>query len=116
MPSKQRPFPRFRFSIRALLIIVALIGAYFGSWDATRRAAACLPASEDRLLSVPERGTCYIQEAASPMPFMIVCEELEADSAAIVVKRKRNYAWLFGPQIKLLFDSVLSYDNSAGFP
>lgn len=99
-----------------MVIVVAWIGAYFGGWDATRRAAARMLASEELRFSVPERGTHYVQEAFSPLPLLIVCEELEADHTGIVVKVKRYYAWLFGPRIKLPFESALPYDNSVGFP
>jgi hypothetical protein len=80
---------RLRFSLRTLAIVVTLICAYFGAWEATKR------------FGVPSLGA-----SKSPMPFIVYESKLVIlGTAAGLTFRELEprvyYVWLFGMSINL---------------
>jgi hypothetical protein len=88
-----------RFSLRTVAILVTLVCAYFGAWEATKRY-----------------GIQGGQDATAPLPFIVVQTELVerrgsrlADSYTEHWMERRAYLWLFGPELKLPFGSVTAF-------
>jgi hypothetical protein len=84
---------RSRFSMRTLVIFVTLVCAYFGAWEATRvhgvhdvRHRALLSANSVTAIA-PLTVRTHAQYLCQPDP------------------ETRYYLWLFGPTIKLHFES-----------
>ena len=99
---------RPRFSVRTLAIFVTLVCAYFGAWEATKRFG--VPKGNVGHRSLGDAYAAVIN-AWSPVPFLIICNEtspFDDDS-------QRYYLWLFGPTIKLPFESEL-HDRNALIP
>jgi hypothetical protein len=91
---------RPRFSLRTLAIVVTLICAYFGAWEATKRYGVQpteleILENEGRWVTPDDLGSSY-----AVIPFVIAREERVGYS-------KRYYLWLLGPLVKLPFESPL---------
>ena len=104
MSSRFRP----RFSVRTLAIFVTLVCMYFGAWEATKRYG--VPKTPLRLADLP-----YIDHAEAPMPLIVFQDEFDSASLVrsdlgnighLLIPRRRFYIWLFGPKIKLPFEST----------
>ena len=89
---------RPRFSVRMLAIFVTLVCAYFGAWEATKRFG--VPAIE-RLRNRLGHERDFIR-CNSPVPFVV---KWEADDPFDDTPPSVLYLWLFGPTIKLPFES-----------
>lgn len=91
---------RPRFSVRTLAIVVTLVCAYFGAWEATKRygiGAACRYSAESGRIP---RGVL------APYPLVLTSWEYTS------LSHNWNqsicyYLWLFGLTIKLPFESEL---------
>lgn len=105
---KGSPMIRPRFSIRTLAIVVTLVCAYFGAWEATKRYGV----NEGQVIvgNVGQRGSFFTSEW-SPAPLITSCldHDVTVRDGGVVELRKINgwnyYIWLFGPKIKLPFRS-----------
>lgn len=75
---------RPRFSVRTLVILVTVVCAYFGAWEATKRYG---------VHSYRTPWSEFLREY-SPMPFIVCVEYPYLDSTEYNL-------WLFGPTIKL---------------
>jgi hypothetical protein len=81
---------RPRFSLRTLAIVVTLVCAYFGAWEATKRwGIAQLPHSDG-----------YPQKY-SPLPFVVT--EVGIFASMWRGPNRRYHLWL-GPTIRLPFE------------
>jgi hypothetical protein len=91
---------RPRFSVRTLAIVVTLVCAYFAAWEATKEYGIGLP-------------TPWDYSSHSPIPLLIVEDDASDMSYAVSANNtlrtsgpRRYYIWLFGPRIKLPFEST----------
>jgi hypothetical protein len=82
---------RPRFSLRTLAIIVTLVCAYIAALEATERYGANAPGPIDN-------GFDLLAREFAPMPF-VVCRTY------LYRRNSEYYLWLFGPRIKLPFES-----------
>ena len=96
---------RFHFSLRTLAIVVTLVCAYFGAWEATKRFG--VPSMHGKILD-----NYRIVRAHAPGPLLISCfqegpvvlpDGYTYAGAMLVVKT--HYVWLFGLAIKLPLES-----------
>lgn len=94
---------RPRFSIRTLAIFVTLVCAYFGVWEATKRYG--VPETHPAALyeNVPLPNSWIVWGGSSPMPFVV--KEYEVGPGREGCCPTYYYLWLFGPKIKLPFES-----------
>lgn len=97
--------PRFRvallarrFSLKTLLILVAVACVYFACWKATCNylARPRLPRSSFAL---------SVREISSPAPFLIV--KVEADMRFQTIAERRYYLWFFGDREYLVHRTSL---------
>jgi hypothetical protein len=119
-----------RFSARTLTILVTLICAYFGAWEATKRHAAragSLVLSPDfRVLRHMDRKKdsmvgvinemfanqhnqfTLVFYAKSPAPFVVArsCSEVTYPSKRRSPQRIRYDVWLFGLSLRTPFEST----------
>ena len=95
-PLKWRP----RFSVRAVLITVTMICAYFGAWGATKTHGIQYPKIEYGPVGPDGIQTVTIHSVGedSPMPFLI---RLKVDG-----EPSEYYIWFFGLKSKLPFTSA----------
>lgn len=88
---------RPRFSVRTLAIVVALICAYFGAWEATKKWGV--------------RGMTEEIDfgVGSSIPLVIWRREqynvYHYPLPPEIILTKRHYFWLFGPTYKLPYES-----------
>src|SRR5262245_50646437 len=90
---------RFRFSVRTLVILVTLLGAYFGTWEATKtfvKNENSLPKEEWPIH--PERQRWYLSDATAPLP-LIICQK-ESRYEKKWEFRKCYYLWLLSHATK----------------
>ena len=96
---------RLRFSVRTLAILVTLVCAYFGAWEATKRWGVRDVAlrKDPRLASDEWFENEYLDMArsegilSSPMPFVVSTEEVVGNGHMAWVTDKRVYCvWFFG--------------------
>src|SRR5690349_9246684 len=92
---------RTRFSVRTLAIVVTLVCAYFGAWEATKEWGV-----------PPPRGTWAsnsfmkaIVYSNSPGPFIVRKYVVQG------TERVEYYFWFFWPEFKLPFESAWSFDR-----
>ena len=102
---------RPRFSIRTLAIFVTVVCAYFGTWEATKRAVksqlsheyysmdGTRKLSEHELQSGSKMSLSFWSR--SPAPLVISRDVLTGGTAP-----RRYYLWLFGPEFKLPIEST----------
>lgn len=111
---------RPRFSVRMLAIVVTLVCAYFGAWEATKRYGL-----SSRITVVgwsrDANDKPYVIVERSPLPFVMSCDELATgitQSDRSLFGPRHYYFWLFGPKIKLPLESTWKWDfpDSAAFP
>ena len=118
---------RPRFTIRTLAIIVTLICAYFGAWEATElwgiarfTATHCVGFNRDNDGSPKRRPTCieisdpeYLSMAkdgeliSSLGPFVLSVANAISEDGGFYFEdhpKRRYYLWLCGPTIKLPFE------------
>jgi hypothetical protein len=91
MPSSFRP----RFSLRTLAIFIAIVGAYFGAWEATKRFGARVPTTSNRF---------FEKISDSPAPFLLR-EQTHFLDNSFSEPTTVYYLWLVGPKWKLPLDS-----------
>ncbi len=102
---------RPRFSVRTLAIFVTLVCAYFGAWEATKRYGVPPKAKENSLVvGEVNRTVVNVIDGSSPMPLIVRQSEIEVGHPFEFVYSKtepsdKYYLWLFGPKIKLPFES-----------
>jgi hypothetical protein len=98
---------RPRFSLRTLGVVVTLICAYFGAWEATKRygvpSGSRWVVSGDSSLSPSGNDYDRVVAAWSPLPLAVVCDE----TGPFINETRRYYLWLFGAMIKLPYESEL---------
>ncbi len=73
---------RPKFSLRSLLLVVALVGAYLASWDATQTYGV--------VAGTPQR---------SPMPFIILEDGIphfKRGASLVLDQERKYYVWFFG--------------------
>ena len=104
MPSEHDKVKRWRpqFSIRALIILVTLVGLYFGSWEMTKHWGIGLIVPETRRPDVPV--TWLLPFDSAPAPFVVSRERYYG------LPRKpgdyREYhIWFFGFTAPLPFET-----------
>jgi hypothetical protein len=109
---------RIRFSVRAMIVFVTLIGAYFGAWEATKKwgvqdlvmrqnpefvRLALLREGLDPDAAWPNEWSNSIRQAnvcTAPVPFVV--SEIQMDG--IQLDRffiRRYYLWFFGKLVEL---------------
>jgi hypothetical protein len=94
---------RPRFSVRTLAVVVTLVCAYFGAWAATKRyGVPAVPAK------FPVEEDTGIIAAGSPTPCLVWRDEFRMKEGGL---RRKYYLWLFGPTVKLPFDSKPSSES-----
>ena len=94
---------RPRFSLRTLAIVVTLVCAYFGAWEATKRYGIQKQSTAETFYSSNwDTGyTSYASFDTSRCPFIIVRDAYQNGN-----KQDRVYfLWLFGPTWVPLFES-----------
>ena len=87
-----------RFSLRTLAIVVTLVCAYFGAWEATKRYGC------------PQFGHIFGKNliGTSSLPFIIGVDEYDY---RFYTKRRLYFVWLFGPTCRLPLDSQSPIPN-----
>jgi hypothetical protein len=104
---------RPRFSVRTLAIFVTLVCCYFGAWEVTKRyglRSRDLDTPWFTALETDNHGPTafsgFFCEDRSPAPLIV--SRVEHDTNFMGFKGcRRYYLWLFGPRIKLPFESAL---------
>lgn len=92
-----------RFSLRTLAILVTLFCVYMGTWESTKRWG--VPTSrffDTPGHDVPKNG---IIDATAVAPLLIGVDELDVIDNSDLFYSRRYYLWLFGPRVKLPFES-----------
>ena len=104
---------RPRFSLRTLVILVTLVCAYFGAWEATKRWGSKeygTPVEDD-----PGTVRFTYPEEVSPMPFLIRCDEATYFYMSHVGSGSTHistyYLWLPGLKIKIGVHRTEVMDN-----
>lgn len=126
----KRRFWQPRFSLRTLAIFVTLVGAYFGAWVPTEKFASMqrpgIILQDGRELS--ERDDNFhkissdILDELSEQQSSVVCTTIVTSPAPLILARREKtfdfkvykevddkrcyYLWIFGPKIKLPFESL----------
>src|SRR5687767_5305396 len=103
---KYRP----RFSVRSLAIVVTLVCAYFGAWEATKRHVDSIKQPEPRVRFITSDGRVFpygISQVDAPLPFIVARTECHITPYRDTLPRRQYYLWLLGPTIKLPFESKL---------
>jgi hypothetical protein len=99
---------RPRFSVRTLAIFVTLVCAYFGGWEASKRAA---PKQLRFYVRLDDENFKSVHNATSPAPLILRLEErhvfvpLGGVANSIRSQPIKYYLWLFGPMFELPFES-----------
>ncbi len=118
---------RPRFTVRTLAIFVTLVCAYFGAWEPTRKYGVTKqgfvinqrPINPFNKLAA--RNAPYwvcVYRVNSPMPLILTYDLFDdggQDSVSFgprFSKPRFFYLWLFGPKIKLPFDSTWKWGTS----
>ena len=100
---------RPRFSLRTLAVLVTLVCAYFAAWEVTKRYG---------VPTFDPRGTPMFK-VTSPIPFVLAYEDthgfgiggIESDGGMMGASAMNGppvtyyYLWLFGPKLKIPFQS-----------
>jgi hypothetical protein len=94
------------FSLRTIAILVTLLCAYYGAWEATKKHGVPTMVTPENL----EIGFIVW----SPGPCLICVDAVEGDpvpnfpwaSVMIVRNPRYYYLWVFGPQFKLPFQTT----------
>jgi hypothetical protein len=97
---------RFRFSVRTLAILVTLVCAYFGAWEATKKWGVNNWVVRDNHRPVtkvwPKNEYVMVGEStvfvSSPMPFVVSEDQLGSNGDLV---QRKYYLWLFGVVIEL---------------
>ena len=98
--------------MRTLAIVVTLVCAYLGTWDATKNFGV----PESHPWSNPIMPEPWIVAADAPLPLIVRCDERRVGFAralvtnrpmSVVTQYRCYYVWLFGPTIKLPFEKKL---------
>ena len=102
------PRRRLRFSIRTMLILVATVGVYFGSWQVFEER------SLQEVREYANRDDTQAQNESSTIPFIVGTDEscipLVSEFAATVPEyHRRYYVWAFGCVVKLPYELELPY-------
>lgn len=108
---------RPRFSIRTLAIVVTLVGAYFGVWEATKQWGTRLG---ETTRYINYKGNLYsyrdvVIDANSPLPFVVRRDVYSIPEPPLSVRvnpTRRYYVWLFGISVKQLPHPKNSEDYS----
>jgi hypothetical protein len=93
--SKRRCRPRF--SLRLLIVVVTLICAYFGAWEATKRFGVN---HVERLAA--DQNEAVNMAVIAPVPFLVYRVEGDEPYSGLF---KRYYLWFPGISIRLPFQS-----------
>ena len=104
-----------RFSLRTLALLVTLVCAYFGAWEATKKYGK----APDMPTSGPQIFFGFISDDEVLMPLVIgrsedgtiVGRDEQGDWTVEItsISCYRYYLWLFGPTIKLPFERKPDY-------
>ena len=113
--AKQRSIWRPRFSIRTLVIFVTVVCCYFGAWEATKRYGVPTKARSGSVTAhvSGRRVPGTVKSCISPLPCLLIQDVLQprvriktSGSLTIEYYQGRHFhLWLFGPTIKLPFES-----------
>jgi len=101
---------RPRFSLRTLAIIVALVCAYFGAWEATKRYIASVRPNdflrqyEHRYKPVGILSQEPTVSLMAPAPLIIQCDTVPLEVGGCTTRH--YYIWLLGPVFTLPFEST----------
>src|SRR5687768_13552156 len=117
---------RPRFSLRTLCIVMSLICAYFAAWAATKaygipqqecgtyridRQQWFIPAEETDAIAFETTqangpGIYRVEKVRTPGPLLMIQDQLVIKEPHGLQRRRRYYVWLFGPMIKLPFETA----------
>jgi hypothetical protein len=93
-----------RFTVRTLAIVVTLVCAYFGAWEATKRHAELISG-----ISYTDGGKeAEVWFTHAPMPLIVCQDELVPPFSMRGGRydfRKRYYLWLLGLKVRLPIES-----------
>lgn len=100
---------RPRFSVRTLAVVVTLVCAYFGAWEATKKQIL----SEEESYSQIDRFEPRVWDRRCIIPLLISQNQTvsgpknwEEYHRGIRFKEARcYYLWILGPKIRLPFES-----------
>jgi hypothetical protein len=85
-----------RFSVRTRAIVVTLVCAYFGAWEATKKWGVPPPA---QTISSSSVWPAVIVHGNSPCPFIVRKYVVQGEG------RTEYHFWFFGLEVKLPYDS-----------
>ena len=117
-PKRWRP----RWSVRTLAVVVTLVCAYFGSWPWLESQAlrdvdgaatrACNTYFERNETTFSQMGVIYsgfqTMLPDSTAPYVVCVHEATLHKASGTWRwRRRYYAWMFGPTLRLPFTETL---------
>lgn len=93
---------RLRFSVRTLVIVLTLVCAYFGAWEATKNRGTIIHEWEKRAENEPT-------SAEAILPLVIAQNEIVVThpkpNSTVMTGTRRYYLWLFGPKIRLPYET-----------
>ena len=117
------------FSVRALIILVSMICVYFGAWGPTKKFASMqrpgMVLKDGRELSERDDNfhkiSSHILDELDRQQLSVVCTTIVTSPAPLILARRERtfdfkvykevddkccyYLWIFGPKIKLPFES-----------
>ena len=104
MPSENDKVKQWRrqFSMRTLVLIVTLVGLYFGAWELTKHGGIGLVAPERRKTDVPVTRTRPFDSA--PAPFVVSRERYYGIPPKYGDYRE-YHIWFFGFTAPLPFET-----------
>ncbi len=102
-PARFRP----RYSVRTLAIFLTLVCVYFGAWEATKKYGVRKVSSD--VISESE----HVRFSKAPGPSLVLVdvhrrsERIKTNDGYVIhfIPVRLYYVWLFGPKIKLPFES-----------
>jgi hypothetical protein len=92
----------YRFTVRALAIVVTVVCAYFGAWEATNKYVAT---QNQPAMRVFRDGRFHALDARAPFPFVVIRDEYRAfDNSQLPTGRSAYYFWFFGYEVPLPYE------------
>lgn len=92
---------RPRFTVRTLFLILTLVCAYFGAWEATKKYGVPVEVHH-RVNTLADSVSLPKPDASSPMPFVITQTWVRVTQSGPISEAREYYVWFFGCERRLV--------------